>query len=63
MIVAADHFDLQAKLGFLLRPFLGTIEAEVSKQLDEALAKEAAKSPRPAKPVARPVAKAPAKKK
>jgi putative polyhydroxyalkanoate system protein len=45
MIVAADHFDLEAKLGFLLRPFLGTIEAEVARQLDEVLAKEAAKAP------------------
>lgn len=53
MIVAATYFDLEAKLGFLLRPFLVTIEAEVGKQLDEALAKEAAK----------PAAKAAAKKK
>ncbi len=43
MIVAGDYFDLEAKLGFLLRPFAGTIEAEASKQLDEVLAKEAAK--------------------
>ena len=49
MIVAADHFDLEAKLGFLLKPFLATIEAEVSKQLDEALAKESAKASKPAK--------------
>jgi len=49
MIVAADHFDLQAKLGFLLKPFLATIEAEVSKQLDEALAKESAKAAKPAR--------------
>ena len=56
MIVAATYFDLEAKLGFLLRPFLGTIEAEVSKQLDEALAKEAART-------AKPAAKAAAKKK
>ena len=45
MIVAATFFDLEARLGFLLKPFLGTIEAEVGKQLDEALAKEAAKAP------------------
>jgi len=57
MIVAATYFDLEARLGFLLRPFLGTIEAEVGKQLDEALAKEAAKAPRTAKAVAKPVAK------
>ncbi len=60
MIVAATYFDLEAKLGFLLKPFLGTIEAEVSKQLDEALAKEAAKA---SKPAAKAAAKAPAKKK
>lgn len=39
MIVTADHFDLQAKLGFLLGAFAGQIEAEVTRQLDEALAK------------------------
>ena len=44
MIVAATHFDLEAKLGFLFKPFVGTIEAEVGKQLDEALAKESAKA-------------------
>ena len=44
MIVAATFFDLEAKLGFLLRPFLGTIEAEVAKQLDEALAREQARA-------------------
>ena len=43
MIVAATYFDLEAKLGFMFRPFLGMIEAETRKQLDEALAKEAAK--------------------
>ena len=53
MIVAATYFDLEAKLGFLLRPFLGTIEAEVSKQLDEALAKEAAKAAKAEKPAAK----------
>ena len=60
MIVAATYFDLEAKLSFLLRPFLGTIEAEVRKQLDEALAKEEAKA---SKPAAKAAAKAPAKKK
>ena len=61
MVVAATYFELEAKLGFLLRPFLGTIEAEVSKQLDEALAKESAKAAKPAKP-AKPAAKAAKKK-
>ena len=50
MVVAADHFDLEARLGFLFKPFLPTIEAEVSKQLDAALAKESAKAPKPAGP-------------
>ena len=54
MTVAATFFDLEAKLGFLLKPFVGQIEAEVRKQLDEALAKESAKA-------ARPAAKVPAK--
>jgi len=48
MTVAASFFDLEAKLGFLFKPFVGTIEAEVRKQLEEALAKEEAKAPRPA---------------
>ena len=50
MIVAATHFDLEARLGFLLKAFLGQIEAEVSKQLDEALARESAKAPKTARP-------------
>jgi len=57
MIVAATHFELEARLGFLLRPFVGQIEAEVSKQLDEALAKEMAKAGKSAKPAAKAVAK------
>lgn len=43
LIVAADHFDLEAKLGFLLGAFSKTIEAEIQKNLDELLAKSAAK--------------------
>jgi putative polyhydroxyalkanoate system protein len=50
MIVAATYFELEAKLGFLFKPFVGTIEAEVGKQLDEALARESAKAARSAKP-------------
>ena len=42
MIVAADHFDVEARLGLMFRPFLGMIRAETEKQLDSALAKEAA---------------------
>jgi putative polyhydroxyalkanoate system protein len=44
LIVAADHFDLDAKLGFLLGAFSKTIESEIEKNLDALLAKSAAKS-------------------
>ena len=39
LIVAADHFDLEAKLGFLLGAFAGTIEREIQKELDTLLAR------------------------
>ena len=39
LIVAADHFDLDAKLGFLLGAFSKTIETEIQKTLDDLLAK------------------------
>lgn len=42
LIVAADHFDLDAKLGFLLGAFSKTIEGEIMKNLDALLAKGAA---------------------
>lgn len=42
LIVAADHFDLDAKLGFLLGAFSKTIEAEIEKNLDALLAKGSA---------------------
>jgi putative polyhydroxyalkanoate system protein len=42
LIVAADHFDLSAKLGFLLGAFSKTIESEIKKNLDGLLAKSAA---------------------
>jgi putative polyhydroxyalkanoate system protein len=42
LIVAADHFDLRAKLGFLLGAFSRTIEGEITKNLDQLLAKNAA---------------------
>ena len=38
LIVAADHFDLHAKLGFLLGAFSKTIESEIEKNLDSLLA-------------------------
>jgi putative polyhydroxyalkanoate system protein len=49
LIVAPDHFDLKAKLGFLLGAFSKTIEAEILKNLDTLLAKSA----KPAKKVAK----------
>jgi putative polyhydroxyalkanoate system protein len=48
IIVAADHFDLNAKLGFLLGAFSKTIEAEIEKNLDELLAKGAKAAPKAA---------------
>lgn len=41
LIVAADHFDLDAKLGFLLGAFAKTIEGEIEKNLDALLGKAA----------------------
>jgi putative polyhydroxyalkanoate system protein len=45
LIVAADHFDLNAKLGFLLGAFAKTIEGEIRKNLDTLLAKSAGAKP------------------
>jgi putative polyhydroxyalkanoate system protein len=42
LIVAPDHFDLHAKLGFLLGAFAKTIEGEIEKNLDGLLAKSGA---------------------
>jgi len=47
--VTADHFDLDAKLGFLLGAFKGRIEAEIVKNLDDLLAPKVARK----KPVAK----------
>ena len=49
LIVAADHFALDARLGFLLGAFSKTIEAEIEKNLDALLAKSA----RPARAAAK----------
>jgi putative polyhydroxyalkanoate system protein len=43
LIVAADHFDLRARLGFLLGAFARTIEGEILKNLDALLARSNAK--------------------
>ena len=65
LIVAPDHFDLDARLGFLLGAFSKTIEHEIEKNLDTLLAKsnaaahKTAKTAKPAK--ATTVAKAPKK--
>ena len=53
LVVAADHFDLHAKLGFLLGAFSKTIETEIQQNLDQLLG-DAAK--------AKPAAKAAKKK-
>ena len=49
LIVAPDHFDLNAKLGFLLGAFAGTIESEIEKNLDALLGKAAGASKKAAK--------------
>ena len=49
LIVAPDHFDLDAKLGFLLGAFSRTIESEIERNLDDLLeegAKTAAAPPK-----------------
>ncbi|MDO9285713.1 MAG: polyhydroxyalkanoic acid system family protein [Aquabacterium sp.] len=48
LIVAADHFDLHAKLGFLLGAFAKTIEGEIQKNLDDLLGAAAAAKAKPA---------------
>ena len=62
LVVAADHFAVEAKLGFLLGAFSKTIEAEIVKNLDALLAKsgsagKAAAKPAPAKKAAGKAAK------
>ena len=39
LIVAADHFDLEARLGLLLGAFSHTIQAEIEKNLDPLVGK------------------------
>ena len=60
LVVAADHFDLHAKLGFLLGAFAKTIEGEIQQNLDALLGAAQAKADAPlklAKPAAKPAAK------
>ena len=42
LVVAPDHFELEARLGFLLGAFSKSIEGEIEKRLDALLAKSAA---------------------
>ena len=56
LVVAGDHFDLEAKLGFLLGAFARTIENEIERNLDDLLdksvkpaAKKAAAAPKTTK--------------
>jgi len=56
LIVAADHFDLDAKLGFLLGAFSKTIESQIEQNLDDLLA-AGAKGRAPAKAAAKKSAK------
>jgi putative polyhydroxyalkanoate system protein len=51
LVVAADHFELDAKLGFLLGAFSKTIEGEIRKNLDDLLGQ--AGEPAAAKKVAK----------
>ena len=57
LIVAADHFDLHAKLGFLLGAFSSTIESEIEKTLDSLLSAAQAKSAKKADPATKAAAK------
>lgn len=61
LVVAPDHFDLNAKLGFLLGAFARTIEGEILKNLDTLLAQ--AKPSKPASPARKAAAKRPAARK
>ena len=45
LIVAPDHFDLEARLGFLLGAFSKRIESEIEQNLDALLAASATAKP------------------
>ena len=46
LIVAPDHFDLAARLGFLLGAFSKTIEREIQAELDALLLKSSEVAPK-----------------
>ena len=48
LIVAPDHFDLTARLGFLLGAFRGTIEREIEGELDKLLSSAGKAAPKKA---------------
>jgi putative polyhydroxyalkanoate system protein len=52
LIVAADHFDLDARLGFLLGAFSSKIESEVERTLDALLAASTTAAPKGRPPAA-----------
>ena len=45
LLVAADSFDLTARLGLLIGAFRGRIESEIEDNLDALLARSAARKP------------------
>lgn len=57
LLVAADSFDLSARLGLLVGAFRGRIEAEIEENLDALLARSAAKKPVAPATAAKPAAK------
>ena len=57
LVVAADHFDLDATLGILLGAFSRTIEQEIRKTLDDLLALGGAGKKAAAKPASKSVSK------
>ena len=56
LVVAPDHFELNAKLGFLLGAFSKTIEGEITKNLDALLSKGSAAAKKAAATKKKPVA-------
>lgn len=50
--VAADHFDLQVRLGLLLGVFSGTIRSGIERQLDDLLAQQPPHKPAASKTAA-----------
>lgn len=45
LVVAADHFELNLTLGFLMRAFAPAIQAQIEKNLDALLASHAGGTP------------------